>query len=138
MKFEMLVLLIMVCFCVCTANADDEEHETKASLWEWQRLRTAYSAYVGLLSPSTISQSGWYKMLKHLLNQAYLHLFPPNIEREEKEEGVSGAGEKAKEALGNSLEDAAKSAAQTLHNVKNTFSPSHSQSDTESKTHHEL
>ncbi|KAK7381490.1 hypothetical protein VNO80_00034 [Phaseolus coccineus] len=136
----LLVLLIMVCFCVCTANADDEVQETKPSLREWQRLKSAYSAYVGLFSPSSVAQSGWYTMLKNLLNHAYLRLFPPNIDfrREEKEEGEGGAGEKAIEALGNSLENAAKSAAQTLHNVKNTFSPSHSQSDTDTKTHHEL
>lgn len=72
------------------------------------------------------------------MNQLFMVWYLTSFRREEKEEGVSGAGEKAKEALGNSLEDAAKSAAQTLHNVKNTFSSSHSQSDTDTKTHHEL
>jgi len=70
----LLMLLIMVC-CVSSGNADDEEQGRKPSLREWQRLRSAYSAYEGL-----IGQFGWYKMLKNLLNQAYLRLFPPNIE----------------------------------------------------------
>lgn len=42
---------------------------------------------------------------------------------------MSGAGEKAREGLGECFENAAKSAA---HNVKNTFS------DTDPKTHQEL
>ncbi|CAJ1951471.1 unnamed protein product [Sphenostylis stenocarpa] len=133
----LLLVFIMVCFCGCNANADDEEQKKKQSLWVWQRLRSAYSTYLALFSPSSIAKCGWH-MLKGLLNHAYVRLFPPNIDfrREEKGEGVSEAGEKAGEALANNLEDAAKSAAQTVHNVKSTFSRSDSESN--GKTHSEL
>ncbi|WVZ22388.1 hypothetical protein V8G54_000932 [Vigna mungo] len=109
----LLVFLIMVLFCVCSGNgnADDETQKTKPSLREWLRLRSAYSAYVGLFSPTD-----WYNMLKNLLNHAYVRLFPPDIDFRRKEKGT------------------AKSAPEIVANVKNSFS----QSDADTKTHEEL
>ncbi|KOM27217.1 hypothetical protein LR48_Vigan406s002700 [Vigna angularis] len=103
----------MVLFCICSGNgnADDETQKMKPSFVEWQRLRSAYSAYVGLFYPTD-----WYNTLKNLLNHAYVRLFPPDIDFRIKEKGT------------------AKSAAETVVNVKNSLS----QSDADTKTHEEL
>ncbi|TKY64697.1 hypothetical protein E2542_SST14595 [Spatholobus suberectus] len=114
-------VLVLVCFfCVSNGNGYDEKQRKKVSLWEWQRLRSAYSAYWALF-PSNIGY-----MLKDLVNHACRRFFPPNIDfrRGDEGQGVT-AGEVVREALARSLgtskatvEDAAKSAAETVHNVK--------------------
>nr|KYP53877.1 hypothetical protein KK1_000040 [Cajanus cajan] len=98
--------------CFSVTNGDEEEERKKASLWEWEKLRTAYPAYSALFS-SNIART-----FKGLLT----HFFRPNIDfrRGNEGQGVRG-GEVVKEAVAKSIDtvgDAAKAAAETVHNVK--------------------
>ncbi|KAG5016445.1 hypothetical protein GLYMA_08G224100v4 [Glycine max] len=124
-------VLVLVFLCLSLSNGDDQEKK-KPCLWEWKRLSSAYSAYRALF-PSSIGLD----MLKNLVTHTYARFFPPNIDFRREEEGQvkeNGAGEKVREAfaksLGNSkatLEDAAKSAAETVR----TFSESDENRETQ-------
>ncbi|XP_061355920.1 uncharacterized protein LOC133300404 isoform X2 [Gastrolobium bilobum] len=129
-------------------HGEDEEHRKKTSLWEWEKLRRAYSMYEAVF-PTSIGKY-WY-LVKSLVNKAYEHFFPPNIERGDEGEGVTdngAVGEKVREALGKSLgmskatmEDAAKSVAniaeETMHKAKEKVKRSFSD-DSDTKRQNEL
>ncbi|KAK7293982.1 hypothetical protein RJT34_16865 [Clitoria ternatea] len=76
-SWMVLVVLVLMCISDIGNGGDDEEQRNKPSLWEWLRLRRAYSIYSALF-PSNISHF-WY-LLKTLLNHAYARVFPPNID----------------------------------------------------------
>ncbi|MED6107287.1 hypothetical protein PIB30_012683 [Stylosanthes scabra] len=147
----LVCMLVFLCSCSCVAN-NEQEHDKKQKqcLWEWQTLRDAYNIYSSLF---TTSVTQYWGLLKALANYAYTRLFPPNIDFRRGGGGVGdkegegegeGAGEKVKEAVSKSfgtskatVEDAAKSAADTLQMVKRTFSPSdtHHHTDNNNNNH---
>ncbi|QHO36852.1 Transmembrane protein, putative [Arachis hypogaea] len=110
-------LVCMLVFLCSTCFANNEEHNKKQKqcLWKWQSPRDAYNIYSELFTTRVTQYWGFFKALA---NDAYTRLFPPNIDFR----SGGGVKEAVAKSLGSSkdtVEDAAKSAAEK---VKSTFS----------------
>lgn len=79
-KVRGVLVLVFISFSSVSVTKGDEYYEEqskKTALSLWLRLRSAYSVYRALF-PTSVGQ--YWHLAKALLNQAYVHLFPPNIE----------------------------------------------------------
>jgi hypothetical protein len=113
----------------------EKEQKTPSS---WDVLKSVFTVYT-----SSPINAGYFGKLRASLNQAYLYLFPPNIDfRGSKEGGEEAEGEKVREALGKSLGKAKEtvevSAEKAAKLIKNTISPSHDNENTHPLSPHEL
>lgn len=56
-------------------DVDDEEQSKMTPMWLFHRLRSSYSLYSTLFSPTK-----YWHLFKATLSQTYTYFFPPNIE----------------------------------------------------------